>query len=106
MPGDQTDAFDDECSDDEFSDDEFNDDELAELAMRAEPVDPFAPDAVPFDRVGVAAGGLLPDWYMPAPSLRRTSARTVVFASIVLALLVIDVMGLCVTYGVPDPVWK
>jgi hypothetical protein len=86
----------------------FSDEELAELAMRAEPSDPFAPDAVPFgggDHDGVAAT-LLPDWYMPAPSLRRTSTRTVVFSSLVLALLVIDVMGLCVTYGFPDPVWK
>jgi hypothetical protein len=84
------------------------DDELAEAALAAEPHDPFAPDAVPFDGgddVGVNTG-LLPAWYMPAPSLRRTPTRTVVFGGVVLALLVIDVMGLCVTYGVPDPVWK
>ena len=79
--------------------------ELTEQALAAEPFDPFAPGAVPF---GTPDDGveLLPSWYMPAPSLRRSRTRTVVFAGIVFSLLVIDVMGLCVTYGFPDPVWK
>jgi hypothetical protein len=84
----------------------LSDDELTELALAADPHDPFDPDAVPFRATGEVAVGLLPDWYMPAPSIRRSPRRTVVFAAIVFSLLVIDVMGLCVTYGFPDPVWK
>ena len=82
----------------------FTDEELTELALDAVAPDPFAPDAVPFGDVDPP--GLLPTWYMPAPSLRRTRSRTVVFAGIVFALLIIDVVGVCVTYGFPDPVWR
>ena len=84
----------------------LTDDELAELALASEPHDPFEPGLAPFATGDGSGVELLPVWYMPAPSLRRTRRRTAVFATIVFALLVIDVMGLCVTYGVPDPVWK
>jgi hypothetical protein len=83
----------------------IEDDELAELAMTADPHDPFAPDAVPL--AGPTTGAeLVPVWYMPAPSLRRSRPRTVVLTGFVVALVVLNVMGLCVTYGVPDPVWR
>ena len=78
----------------------------AALALAADPDAPIATDAVPFDSSAGAVVGLLPSWYMPAPSLRRSRKRTIVFAGIVFSLLIINVMGLCVTYGVPDPVWK
>lgn len=84
----------------------ITDEELTALALAADPDAPIPTDAVPFDSSTGAAVGLLPSWYMPAPSLRRSRKRTVVFAGIVFSLLVINVMGLCVTYGVPDPVWK
>jgi hypothetical protein len=84
----------------------ISDDELTALALAADPDAPIPDDAVPFcASVGLAAE-LLPSWYMPPPSLRRSRKRTIVFAGIVFSLLIIDVMGLCVTYGVPDPVWK
>ena len=86
--------------------DPISDEELVELALQARPHDPFGPDSVPFAPAGQPGVELLPAWYMPAPSLRRTRKRTAVFATVVFALLVIDVMGLCVTYGFPDPVWK
>ena len=52
------------------------------------------------------AVSLLPSWYMPPPSLRRGTKGMVVFAAVAISLFVINVAGLCVTYGVPDPVWK
>ena len=82
------------------------DEELASEALAADPDAPIPDDAVPFDSTDGLAVDLLPSWYMPAPSLRRSRRRTIVFAGLVFALLVINVMGLCVTYGVPDPVWK
>ncbi len=84
----------------------LSDEELTRLALAADPDAPIPADAVPF---GVADGlgvELLPSWYMPAPSLRRSRRRTVVFAGLVFSFVVLDVMGLCVTYGFPDPVWK
>jgi hypothetical protein len=84
----------------------ISDEELTALALAADPDAPVPDDAVPFHSSADLAFELLPTWYMPAPSLRRDRKRTVVFAGIVFALLVIDVMGLCVTYGFPDPVWK
>lgn len=50
--------------------------------------------------------GLLPDWYMPAahasgPSRRRSGVVTVV----VVSLLVLNALGLCVTYGSVVVAW-
>ena len=46
--------------------------------------------------------GMLPTWYMPPPSTRRLGGwRAKVIVAIVLALLLIEVAGLCVTYGPP-----
>jgi len=91
--------------DDVEESDFITDEELTSLALAADPDLPIPDDAVPFGIDGTAIE-LLPSWYMPAPSLRHSRTRTVVFAGIVFSLLVINVMGLCVTYGLPDPVWK
>ena len=88
------------------SPDPFTDDELAALALAADP-DPVIPgDAVPFTPGGDLGPSLLPEWYMPAPSLRRSRSKTVVLAGVAIALFAINVGGVCVTYGIPDPVWK
>ncbi len=90
-----------------MADDEIiSDDELAELALAADIDADISDDAVPFVITDGMGHGLLPDWYMPAPSLRRSPGRTVVLASVAIALFVINVGGVCVTYGIPDPVWK
>ncbi len=82
-------------------------DELTRLALAATPFDPFEPDVIRFDDGSDdRAVALLPAWYMPAPSLRRDRGRTIVFTAVAIALFVINVGGLCVTYGFPDPVWK
>jgi len=84
----------------------FTDDELTALALAADP-DPAIPaDAVPFAPAGELGPSLLPEWYMPAASLGRSRSKTVVLAGVAIALFVINVGGVCVTYGIPDPVWK
>ena len=43
---------------------------------------------------------------MPAPrSFRRTPGRTVAAVSFVVALVVLNGAGLCVTYGLPEVAW-
>lgn len=86
--------------------DVFTDEELATLALAADPETEIPDDAVPFAPDGELGASLLPEWYMPAPSLRRSTSRTVVLAGVAVALFVINVGGVCVTYGIPDPVWK
>jgi hypothetical protein len=50
--------------------------------------------------------GLLPAWYMPAATGRaRGRGRRGLIAGIVLALVVINSVGLCVTYGLAEIAW-
>ena len=91
---------------DELDDSPVSDDELTALALAADPDQPVADDAVPFSTSVDMTAGLLPEWYMPAPSLRRSTSRSIVLAGVAIALFVINVGGVCVTYGIPDPVWK
>ncbi len=42
---------------------------------------------------------------MPVPMAVRSSKRAAVLAFVAIALLVINIGGVCVTYGIPDPVW-
>jgi hypothetical protein len=52
------------------------------------------------------ADGLLPAWYMPAATARvRGRARRGLIAGIVLALVAINSVGLCVTYGLAEIAW-
>lgn len=84
---------------------DVTDDELTLEALAADPDAPVPDDAVPFD-AGTLDAGLLPEWYMPPPIGRRTPGRTAVLASTAIALFIINVGGVCVTYGIPDPVWN
>jgi hypothetical protein len=77
----------------------LTDDELSEMALAADPDAPVPDDAVPFG--ASPEDGLLPSWYMPAATAGRTSSRRGTIAAIViLAFLVINALGLCITYGV------
>jgi hypothetical protein len=83
-----------------LDDEPFSDAELTALALGADPDQPLDPDAVAVDLRPVGFAGALPEWYMP-PVLARVSRgwrRPVVFA-IIAAFLLIDGLGLCITYG-------
>lgn len=78
----------------------LSDAELTELALAADPGLPLDPDAVPMQEYLGQHPGLLPEWYMPAPSARRARAwRVPVVVTLVAAFLVIEAMGLCTTFG-------
>lgn len=83
----------------------ITDDELAELAMAADPDAPIPDDAVPFGSHEPTDGGLLPAWYMPAPSGRPGRGRRAVFAGLACSLLAANVAGFCVTNGFAEFVW-
>jgi hypothetical protein len=83
--------------------DAITDEELSAEALAADPDTEVAPDAVPLAAVlGERAGGPLPAWYMPAAMGRPrtfTGWHRVPVAAVILALLVINMAGLCNTYG-------
>jgi hypothetical protein len=82
-----------------------SDEELEAEALATEACDPFDVDAVPFHTEAPQGMQLLPDWYMPAPSLRRSRGRVFVLATVAASLAVGNVVGFCVTFGVPEFVW-
>ncbi len=89
----------------ELTEEELTDEELTAEAMAADPDAPIDDDAVPFDTGAGTGMQLLPDWYMPAPSLRRSRGRVFVLATIAASLAAGNVIGFCVTFGVPEFVW-
>ncbi len=100
------DTIDDTTNDTIDDIDEITDAELTALALAADPDTVVPDDAVPFADTDGPSPGLLPEWYMPPPGHSRSTSRTVVLAGVAIALFVINVGGVCVTYGLPDPVWK
>jgi hypothetical protein len=80
---------------------QISDEELTELALAADPDAVVDDDAVPFG-ADADHDGLLPAWYMPRPRQRAGRSRRVVFAVFIGALLVVNGVGLCVTYGLPE----
>jgi hypothetical protein len=77
----------------------ITDEELTALALAADRNAAIDADAVPWSVAG-DLDGPLPDWYMPAPSTVRRGWKTkAVAAVLILAFLVINACGLCITYG-------
>lgn len=79
----------------------LSDAELTALALAADPDTPLAEGAVP---IGIHLGELgaaLPLWYMP-PVVRQGGRRwkAPIVIAVVSAFVLIDLMGLCNTYGV------
>lgn len=75
--------------------------ELDAAALAADPDVELDADAVPWTDGGADRADLLPDWYMPAPVAgARTPLQRVVGLGFVGALLLVNLSGLCVTYGV------
>jgi hypothetical protein len=74
--------------------------ELTELALAADPDAPVDVDAVPVAVYLAQTSGLLPEWYMPAPMLRRaTGWRVPVMLAVIGAFVFIEALGLCSTFG-------
>ena len=77
------------------------DEELTALALAADPDVPIAEGAVPIGIHLAQLGSALPLWYMP-PAASRGGRRwkTPFVIAVVSAFLLIDLMGLCNTYGI------
>lgn len=77
----------------------FTDEELSFLALSCDPDAPIDPDAVPLELHG-GETGTLPVWYMPEVARQRFRRwQVAVVLAIVVALLMIEAVGLCSTYG-------
>jgi hypothetical protein len=86
-------------------DESLTDAELTALALAADPHAPLPAEAVPIDVHLARFGPQLPSWYMPpvashGPSHGRWTWKAPFVIAIISAFLLIDVMGLCNTYGI------
>lgn len=83
-----------------ISDDTLSDDELAFLALNADPHPVIDARVAPWRGASDALTGLLPEWYMPAPVGRgRGTGTKVAIGVIVAGFVLINALGLCITYG-------
>jgi hypothetical protein len=82
-------------------DERLTDAELTALALAADPDAPIPDEAVPIGFHLAQVGTALPLWYMP-PVMRQGGRRwkAPVVIAVVSAFLLIDLMGLCNTYGI------
>jgi hypothetical protein len=89
-----------ESPDGRLTNSEFTDTELTALALAADPDAPIADGAVPIGIHLAQLGSALPLWYMP-PVVRQGGRRwkAPFVIAVVSAFLLIDLMGLCNTYG-------
>ena len=80
---------------------ELTDEELTALALAADPDAPIAEGAVPIGIHLAQLGSALPLWYMP-PAVRQGGRhwKAPFVIAVVSAFLLIDLMGLCNTYGI------
>lgn len=89
----------DRLQSDTFDDIEVSDEELTLLALAADPDAELGADAVPLRPQG-GFPELLPSWYMPVPvSAGGGTGRKLAVVAIIASLLLINGLGLCVTYG-------
>ncbi len=83
---------------------DVSDDELDFLAITADPTERLTDAAVPLDGSRPPTGPL-PGWYMPVPqNVGDPGLGTKVVAlSFAMALIGINALGLCITYGFLEP---
>jgi hypothetical protein len=93
-------VHDPEFGETESGETEFSDEELTALALAADPDQLPDVDAVPLSLYPGRPSGGLPEWYMPPVVVRgwRGWRLPVVFA-VIAGFLLIDALGLCITYG-------
>jgi hypothetical protein len=78
----------------------ITDEELTSLALSADPHPVIDAGVAPWRPGSDALTGLLPDWYMPTPSGRHRGTGTKVAIGVIVASFVlINALGLCITYG-------
>jgi hypothetical protein len=79
-----------------------SEEELASLALAADPRAPIDVAAVPIGIHLAQLGSALPLWYMPPAAGSRGSRRwkAPFVIAVVSAFLLIDLLGLCNTYGI------
>ncbi|MDH2904513.1 MAG: hypothetical protein PXZ08_11290 [Actinomycetota bacterium] len=78
----------------------ISDEELTRLALSADRYPVIDANTMPWRPGGDAVTGLLPDWYMPAPSGRRRGRGAQVAIGVIIAsFVIINALGLCITYG-------
>src|ERR1700744_417202 len=78
----------------------ISDDELTTLALAADPDPELGPDAIPLSPYRNLPSAPLPLWYMPPITARAAGGwRVPIVASVILGLLLINALGLCITYG-------
>ena len=78
----------------------ITDEELAALALDADPHPVIDPRVAPWRPLSDGVTGLLPDWYMPLPAgTHRGTGAKVAIGVIVASFVLINALGLCITYG-------
>ena len=78
----------------------FSDEELTSLALNADPHPVIDASVAPWRPGSDAATGLLPDWYMPTPAgHHRGTGPKVAIGVIIASFVLINALGLCITYG-------
>jgi hypothetical protein len=82
----------------------ISDEELTRLALGADPHPLIDVSVAPWRPASDTLTGLLPDWYMPTPSGRhRGTGAKVAIGVIVASFVLINALGLCITYGFLTP---
>jgi hypothetical protein len=81
---------------------DVTDEELTAEALAADQDCPLSENAVAFESGDGDGRSMLPEWYMPAPSPRRSRGRVIVFTVLAASLVAGNVVGFCVTFGFPE----
>ena len=77
----------------------ISDEELTALALSADPHPRLDANAVAWEP-HLDGTGALPGWYMPpATGSKRSTATRLVVGVIIVSFVLINALGLCVTYG-------
>lgn len=77
-----------------------SDEELTALALSADPHPPIDLSVAPWHPTADGLVGLLPEWYMPTPyGARRGGATKFAIGVVVAGFVLINALGLCITYG-------
>jgi hypothetical protein len=80
-------------------DEQISDDELTALALAADPEQEVGSDAIELPLYPGQPSGSLPMCYMPPAMAHAVGWRVPVAIGVVLAFVLIDALGMCITFG-------